>query len=83
MKNTEDKKIISREENLITYSDASSSEEARLQLLANLLMNTREGVDLEDVCEIGHQIDRYLINKRSLDKKFWGRALKKEGLNQF
>lgn len=68
------KKIEKEDLNILKYYDLSSSEESKMRLIANLLIQVSEGLSPSDAAEIGHQICSFLEKKVIFEHFFLGRT---------
>lgn len=71
------KKQKTRNDSLLLYCDMSLSNELKLKLISNLLIQSSEGLDVEDARELGCLIRSFLLKKILLDNHFWKRAIPK------
>jgi hypothetical protein len=68
-------KIRNHELSFVKFCDLGSSEESKLRLIANLLLQTSESLSPSDAAEVGHQIRRFLEKKILLEHLILGRSV--------
>ena len=68
------KKFKQDDLSIMEYCDLSSSEESKMRLIANLLLQASDGLASSDAAETGHQIRCFLEKKILLDHLFFGRT---------
>lgn len=71
MKTRKDNQIL----NINRYCDLSIGEESSLRLISNLLLQTGDNLEVNQLQEIGYQIGRYLEFKVVCDHLFLGRNI--------